>query len=240
MRRLLMMIALTIAACSEQDAPSSEGQPLGTSAPLAASAVVQQTESRKQEAEEITKSEHLVERDGKKLTIHLQSGKTLELVDSEACEDYESCRSYIYRGLIADKQFFWVIVGFYEGSQSLLISKETGEQIDTIRDPHVSPDGKFIISASDAEAYEDPGVFLWGINKGSLVSRFNFVPADYQLFNFVRWKDSTKVDLKKTVWPPKGVCPENTLAEYSVALVQTNGEWKLEALSDQGKCLANQ
>ncbi len=234
MRETLAVVALILSGCSDNEpsvAPPASPKPVSQA---------QQTESQKQEAAEIAKSESLVERNGKKLTLHLQSGKALELVDSDGCEDYESCHSYTYRGLFADKRFFWVLVNFYEGSQSLLISRETGEQVDTIRDPHASPDGKFIMSASDAEAYEDPGVFLWEINKGVLVSRFRFVPADYQLFSFGRWADPNKVELKKIAWPPKGVCPESTLAEYSVALVQTNGEWKLEAISDQGKCLANQ
>lgn len=248
MQKILAVVAaLILSACSDNEPSvalpaSPKSIPAASSALVSASAVSQgqQAESQKQEADEIAKSENLVERDGKKLTLHLQSGRALELVDSEGCEDYESCRSYINRGLIADKQFFWVLVSFYEGGQSLLISRETGEQVDTIRDPHVSPDGKFVISASDAEAYEDSGVFLWEINKGALVSRFYFVPADYQLFSFVRWVAPTKVELKKTASPQKGVCPENTPAEYPVALVQTNGEWKLEASSDQGKCLANQ
>lgn len=249
MRKMLAVaVALILSACSDKEpsvatpAPSKPTS-VSPSMPIAASASQpaprELTELEKREPDEIAKSDKLVERNGRTLILHFQSGKTLELANSEACEDYESCRFYTYRGLIADKQFFWVLVGFYEGGQSLLISRETGVQVDTIREPHVSPDGKFVVSVSDAEAYEDPGVFLWEIDKGALVSRFHFVPTDYQLYGFVKWADPTKVDLMRTTWPPKGDCLEHKLAEYPMALVEKNGEWKLEATSDKGRCLVN-
>lgn len=244
--RMVLAVAVSILSACSGETPSA-APPVSPKHVAVASAMMvgassisqtapHQTASQKQEADEIAKSDNLVERNGRMLVLRLQSGKTLELVDSEACENYEGCRVYTYRGLVADKQFYWVLLGYYEGGESLLISRNTGEQVDTIRDPHVSPDGKFIVSASDAEAYEDSGVFLWEIVGGTLVSRFSFVPKDYQLFNFARWVDANNVELVKTAWPPKGECPEGKLAEFSMKLVEKNGKWILEATSDKGKC----
>lgn len=239
--RLVMAVAVSILSACSGETPSVAQPALpqlvtaAVSMPVTASSV-SQAASQNQEADEIARSEYLVERDGKKLTLRLQSGKALELVDSKDCEDAETCRSYVYRGWIADKQFFWVLVNFYEGGQSLLISRKTGEQVDTIRDPNLSPDGKFIFSASDAEAYEDPGVFLWEIVDGALVSRFHFIPEDYQLFNFTRWIDANSVELTKTAWPPKGECPEGKLAQYPMMLVKEDVKWILKAASEKGKC----
>ncbi len=238
--RFVWIIAVSLlSACSNDDrAPASPAKAASATAATDVSKIAprQPTEMEKRESEEIAKSENLVERRGKVLSLHLQSGKAIELASSEACEDYESCRSYTYRGLIADKQFYWVLVGYYEGGESLLISRNTGEQVDTIRDPHVSPDGKFIVSASDAEAYEDPGVFLWEIVDGALVSRVHFIPEDYQLFNFTRWVDANNVELVKTARPPKGECPEGKLAHYSMTLVKENGKWILRAAAGKGEC----
>jgi hypothetical protein len=69
-----------------------------------------------------------------------------------------------------------------------------------------------------------------------MVSRFRFVPDDYQIFNFVSWVDSEKIELVKIAWAPKGECPEGKLSEFPMMLVDKNGNWLLEALSEKGKC----
>lgn len=249
--RIAMAFAFCIlGACSDKEhstAPLVPPQSMVVAAPspTTASTVSQTsprelTELEKQEPGEIAKSENLVDRKGKTLSLHLLSGKVLELSNLETCDIYENCLFYTYRGLVADKQFFLVNAAYYEGGSVLLISRKTGEQVDAISEPHVSPDGRFIVSASDADAHADAGVFLWEISEGALISQFHFVPTDYQLYKFIRWIDPNKVELLKTVWPPKDLCPENTLAEYSMALVAKNRAWALEAASDKGKCLTKQ
>ena len=131
--------------------------------PVAASAVAptlpqQLTELEKHEPDEIAKSENLVERKGKILSLRLLSGQMLNLTNLETCDVYENCLFYTYRGLVANKQFFLVNAAYYEGGGIFLISRKTGEQVDVIDDPHVSPDGKFIVSASDADAFIEAGV----------------------------------------------------------------------------------
>jgi hypothetical protein len=234
-----------LTACSEQERASSPSvapiqSMVDAASSVAATTPRELTELEKHEPAEIAKSEGLVNRAGKTLSLHLLSGKMLELNNLEPCEDYGNCLLYTYRGLVADKQFFLVNVDHYEGGEVLLISRKTGEQVDTVGEPYVSPDGKLIVSASANEAYSDAGVFLWEIVNGDLVSRFHFVPSDYQLYKFTRWIDADRMELIKITSPPEGLCSENTLAEYPVHLVKNkDNKWSLEAMSDKGKCLAN-
>lgn len=244
--RIIMTVAifLILTACSEQERASSPAVAPIQSMVIAASSVAatrprELTEFEKHESTEIANSEGLVSRAGKTLSLHLLSGKMLELNNLETCEAYEDCLFYTYRGLVADKQFFLVDASFYEGGETQLISRKNGEDVDTVDDPHVSPDGRFVVAASDHEAYSDAGVFLWEIADGVLVSRLHFVPSEYELFKFIRWIDSDTVELVKTAHTPEGLCSENTLAEYQVQLVRNNNEWLLKVISDKGKCLDN-
>ena len=239
-----------LGACSDKEHSTAHLAPpqprvVAASAPTTASAVSQAvprelTELEKHEPDEIAKSENLVERKGKTLALRLLSGKVLELTNLETCDVYEDCLFYTYRGLVADKQFFLVNAAYYEGGSVFVISRKTGELVDAINDPHVSPNGKFVVSASDYEAFRDAGVFLWEISDGALISRFYFAPTDYQLYKFIGWVDPHKVELLKTAWASEDTCPENTLAEYLMVLVSKNGTWTLEAASDKGKCLTKQ
>lgn len=247
MRTFMAIVFCMLSACSEKEhseTPIARPQSMvaAASMPIAASAAStsaprELSALEKQEPDEIAKSEGLVERQEKTLLLHLLSEKTLELINNEACGEDDSCTFYTYRGLIADKQFFLVNADYYEGGSVFVISRKTGEQVDTIDDPHVSPDGKFVVSASESDAYSDAGVFLWEIVDGALMSRLHFVAHDYQLYRFIRWIDVNNVELVKTAWPPKGECPEGKLAEFSMKLVARNGTWTLEATSDKGKCL---
>lgn len=238
MRIVMAFVLIILSACSEQDlSPTPTLPPPSRVASAVAQAAPRtMTELEKREADEIAKSENSVQRKGKILLLQLLSGKELELTNIESCENYENCVFYTYRGLIADKQFFLVNADYYEGGSVFVISRKTGEQIDTIDDPHVSSDGRFLVSASAYEAFRDPGVLLWEIVNGALVSRFHFIPEDYQLFKFIRWVDANNVELVKTAWPPKGECPEGKLAEFPMTLIGENEKWTLEASSEKGKC----
>lgn len=242
MRIAIAFLLCVLSACSEQERQSASPNTLQKgSAGLQPSAVPtaiprEMTKLEKQEANEIAKSESRAERKGKTLSLHPLSGKVVELTNIESCENFDSCVFYTYRGQIADGQFFLVNADYYEGGSVFVISRKTGEQIDTIDDPHVSPEGRYIVSASAYEAGRDSGVFLWEIVDGALVARFRYIPEDYQLFTFNRWIDSNSVELVKTAWPPKGECPEGKLAEFSMRLVDKNGKWLLEAASEKGKC----
>jgi hypothetical protein len=249
MRIAMAFVFCLLSACSEKEHSVAPVVPLqsvgGTASQQTIASATSQSAPRelselgKHEPDEITESENLVERKEKTLSFQLLSGKVIELTNIESCENYENCVFYTYRGLIADKQFFLVNADYYEGGSVFVISRKTGEKVDTVDDPHVSPDGKYIVSASEYEAFRDAGVFLWEIVDGTLVSRFHYAPDDYQLFRFISWIDTNNVELIKTTQPPVGLCPKGTPAEYSMKLVANKGTWTLGAVSDNGKCYQN-
>ncbi|MFM9912576.1 MAG: hypothetical protein ACKVN9_03490 [Methylophilaceae bacterium] len=182
-----------------------------------------------------SKNSSLVQRDGKILSLKLSSGKHITLLNRESCETSNDCIYYWYRGLIAGKQFYWVTVGYYEGQTNLLISRKDGKQYDVIDEPHVSPNGNFVVSASAAEAYSPSGVFLWEIRNNSLIKRFFFEPPPTQLglYRFSRWSNARIVELIKVTHAPDGFysedCPSSfSLIEFPVHLVFKQGRWKLD------------
>ena len=251
MKRIIIAFAFCIlSACSDKEqssVPLAPPQPMEVAASTSPATTAtpqivprELTELERNEPGEIEKSENLVARKGQALSLRLLSGKWLYLTNLETCDVYENCLFYTYRGLVVDKQFFLVNATYYEGGSVFIISRKTGEQVDVINDPHISPDGRYIASANDAEAHDDAGVFLWEISDGVLISRFHFVPTDYQLYKFIRWIDPHKVELLKTAWPSNDLCPENTLAEYLMILGEKNGTWTLEAAPDKGRCLTKQ
>lgn len=183
------------------------------------------SEVEKREPSELAKSENFAERNGEILLLHLESGRSVSLLNRDSCDSFENCLIYVYRGLLADKQFFLVDARFYEGGRTLLFSRKTGEQFDIKGEPNLSPNGKFIVVASDDEL-GDPGVYLWEISNGILIQRFGFNPSEYQLYKFTRWVGSDTVEMIKTTWA-RDICP-NSLVEFPVQLVAQNGVWRLE------------
>src|ERR1035438_3719927 len=116
----MMRIAMTftlfclLAACSDKKhsaMPVTQPQSMVVTAamPVAASAVAptlpqQLTELEKHEPDEIAKSENLVERKGKILSLRLLSGQMLNLTNLETCDVYENCLFYTYRGLVRSEE----------------------------------------------------------------------------------------------------------------------------------------
>jgi hypothetical protein len=194
----------------------------------------------------LAQSTGLAQRNGKKLSLQLASGKPAIYMNQVSCDDGPShCVYYYYRGMLADRQFYWVVAGYYEGGDSFLISRKTGHRYDVIDEPHVSPDGENVVAASEDEAYSPSGVFLWKIKNGELSKRFYSAPTQFALYRFVRWNGSKVVELVKTTNAPNDFytedCPSNLFpVEFPVRLVSTKGTWKLDETVDnkQIKCIS--
>lgn len=243
---LAIAVLAFLGACSDKDQSDSEskrtdiGASPSASRPstnLAASAPEatgqhEPSELEKHEPIELAKSENFAARNGQTLVLHLESGKSIDLLNLDSCNSYENCLVYVYRGLIADKQFFLVNANLYEGGTTLLFSRKTGEKYAIIGEPNVSPNGKYIVAASDDEG-GDPGVYLWEIGNGLLIQRFNFEPSEYQLYRFTRWVGSDKVEMIKTMWA-RDICPKSPV-EFPVQLVAQKGAWKLEGAMEKEK-----
>ena len=207
----------------------SASAPISSSAPKSPPAVVSAEQSdhadpRFQEPKELANSAGLAERKEGTIFLHLISGKSITLKNN-SCDKVEECVEYVFRGLVADKQFFLVDEYYYEGGTTLLFSRNTGEKYDIIDNPIVSLDGKYIVVASEREDGH-AGAYLWEINDGILISRFKYAPSEYELFRFNRWVDSTKVEMTKLMWA-RDFCPDS-LVVFPVTLdLNKDNKWLL-------------
>jgi hypothetical protein len=240
---LFLLAAWLICACSEQPGnatgPTSSsgnkagaGMPSPTITPRASSARVS-PEIDRQEQHMLEQSGQLAERNGKTLSLRLESGKTVEFTDSDNCESYEVCQIHVFGGLIADRHFFHLTTLFYEGSGSWVIARNTGEKFEVFDAPHVSPDGKFLVAAG-ASMLDRSGVFLWEIVDNKLVQRSLDSAKDNDLYQFVRWSGSDKVEILRLEIEPDGVCKQK-YTQYPVRLVLQGKAWKLDDTVDKDK-----
>jgi hypothetical protein len=227
-----IILAFLLCACSDQNA----------SAPVAKSGKVPHTpiqapprEPSKRELVELAKSENLVTRKDKTLRFQLLSGKSVELTDLVPCEDFDNCVIYEYEGLIADKQLFLITTVLYESFGALVISRKTGEDYWIFDRPHISPDGKFLVTAFSTDN-ADSGLHLWEISDGRLTPRFKM---ENDQFSFTRWVGSDKVELMKreSSNSANAVC---SVKDVPVHLVAYKDEWKLEESSEKDKAVCVQ
>ncbi|MCX7176149.1 MAG: hypothetical protein NT159_19935 [Proteobacteria bacterium] len=210
------LILLTLSALSAEAAADTDAQN------------VDHSSIEQREALAIATSGDVAQRKGKLLTLQLASGDLVKLADGNSCSGSNDCHSYAYVGLLGNKQFVVVEERFYEGGNTLLISRQTGAQYNVHAEPHLSPNGKYIVSASEAEAYNSPGVYLWEVRNGGLIGRYLYEPTNYELYRFSRWKGSNEVQLIRTTHAEKHGCPDNTLVELTVRLVARRSGWELE------------
>jgi hypothetical protein len=135
-------------------------------------------------------------------------------------------------GLSPDRQFFVVKLRLWEGSNVYWVSRSTGVKYEVYAEPHISPDGKNIVTAMPSEAYDINGVFLWEIRGGGLTKKFHLEPTEYALYSFVRWLRPDAVKLKKITRADKAACPRKQFMEIPVRLVQGGAQWKLDERLD--------
>jgi hypothetical protein len=247
MARFLMVVCgvCLLLGCSKQEPPrhSSAATPTVGKAASAPATVVATPNwfdrIKKQEAGELLKSQGAATREGLVLKLQLASGKPLQLTDKPNCESDADCLHHVYRGTVADGQFYWVEVAYYEGSTVLLIAKKTGEQVDVSAEPHLSPDGKYLVTISgegDMAYGGDPSILLWEITDGEMKSSFKLSPEGVYYFQFENWDGSEKINLKAIKDPPEGLCKKYELAEYPMTLLRQHDRWAFQPGSEPPKC----
>ena len=96
----------------------------------------------------------IARRAGKKLLLKLDSGSTKLFTSTDDCETVgESCVDTSLVGYLPLKHLFVVLERRYEGFNSIVVSRRTGD-VFRIADgvPHFSPDGKrFVVVAFDEQ-----------------------------------------------------------------------------------------
>jgi hypothetical protein len=195
-------------------------------------------EDTQAEAKALKKFASIAKREGKILSLSLVSGKSVSFRNKDSCTGYEDCEAYLFSGLLPATEFFVVNVALYEGSNVYLVSKQTGARYAVYAEPHISPDGKHVVSASPAEAYNTNGLFLWEVRSGSLVQRFHLEPSTYALYRFSRWDGPHAVELMKFTNATKDMCPNSNHMELPVRLFSEKGMWQLDesSMKDKVQC----
>jgi hypothetical protein len=117
---------------------------------------------------DVLAKDSLVKREGSRLTIQLQNGKQRIMANNNSeGEDYIGYTYAANYPAIKRKGFF---ISYYEGSAFELVNTINGDSMVTWSAPSVSPDKKFIITASmDLVAAFDPNGFqLFSVNNNDI------------------------------------------------------------------------
>lgn len=149
------------------------------------------------------------------------------------CQGFEDCTLYRLVGLSSNRRFFIVTLTGWEQSTLYWVSRSNGKIYEVYDSPHLSPDGKHIVTAAASEMYDANGVFLWEIKNSELTEKFRFEPTYYALYSFERWLNPDTAELKKFTNADKTVCPKNSfMMDVSVKLIRKDNQWKLDESLD--------
>lgn len=188
------------------------------------------------EEQRIAQSRGLASRTDKALSLTLLSKKKLAFYDSESCDVPADCVVYTYKGTLAKNQFFIVEAGYYEGGTIFIISRQTGAKYEIFDDPHLSPDGRYILASPASEAtWGENGIYLWRIQNGGLVKEFGYEPSEYALYEFIKWINPHTALLEKTMHADKISC--DGLAAIQVTFAKKNNVWELQDNVHSMRCL---
>jgi hypothetical protein len=180
------------------------------------------------EAQALRELAPIAKRAGKTLSLSLKRRGSVHFETVDTCSGPDDCEAYYLMGLSPDRQFFVVKQRLWEGDNVFWVSRSNGVKYEMYAEPHVSPDGKNIVTAIPSEAYGINGVFLWEIRDGMLTKRFHFEPTEYALYSFVRWLGPAAVELKKFTRADAAVCAGRQYMEVSVRLVRKGAHWSLD------------
>lgn len=141
---------------------------------------------------DVLKKDSLVKRDGNKLTIRLENGKQRIMTNNNSDSDDYIGYTYVASYPAIKRKGF--IVTYYEGSGFELVSTVNGDSMMTWSAPAVSPDKKYLLTASmDLVAAFDPNGFqLFSAAKDTVkpigeISLTNWGPG------MVQWINNTTV-----------------------------------------------
>lgn len=135
--------------------------------------------------------------DSLKIVFKLNNG-TDSVLTNNTNEDDDGYKVYNYVNSCADMEYWLIFIGYYEGSEYLLVDKEDGRKIYIWGPPVVSPDKKcFITYSSDIEA----GFTYNGIQLFEIINRKAVLKWQKEINTWgpdeVRWKDNNTLYIKK-------------------------------------------
>jgi hypothetical protein len=174
-----------------------------------------------------------VMRVGHQLSLPLQSGEMLTLVDASEHEaeyeaEYEGEGWYSYMEYIESINSHLVHLQYYEGDAFLLVNANTGIQtlIDTV--PVVSPDRTHFVTASASEAYNPNRVQIWRVTEAAAELEWEYEPTDWGPIN-PQWVSSTQVTVEAMPMEFMMREPSDPNAPLTqIAIEQRSNAWSLQ------------
>ncbi|RZL39825.1 MAG: hypothetical protein EOP35_02740 [Rubrivivax sp.] len=139
---------------------------------------------------------------------------------------------YRYAGTLTGGRFHIVTVAYYEGDSFWLVSADSARKTEVFAEPHLSPDGRFIVAASASDAHNINGVFIWEATPGGLTERLRHEPQAYALHEFVRWRDDGSIELSRTSLGDGQHCDRSKLMLSTVRLARGGNAWRFGAASN--------
>jgi hypothetical protein len=173
-------------------------------------------------------------RDGERLTLHLASGASKTLLDTNECGPdnlvYERCVHYHFLGHLQKQQFFLLSESFYEGANFVLIDEVTGE-LQRFGDlPRFSPTGNHVLILNDDDEGDgDDGIEIWRRHGHHLMREYAGSPAEsstggYTHYYLEQWPDEAHIDLRAETFVGGRQVPDITRVRLSLAFTG----WKAE------------
>ena len=149
-------------------------------------------QSYKESDSEVIEDTVNVKRDSLKLAFHLRNGADSVLIN-DTTEGWSNYIDYSYIESCKDIDYWLLGIGYYEGSQYLIVDRENGKKIWIWGMPVYSPDNKhFVTYSCDLEAgYDSNGFQLFEIRNNKAIHKWSKIIRDWGPIE-IRWKnDST-------------------------------------------------
>lgn len=159
------------------------------------------------EAGLLAASEGRAWRDGGRLTMKLEDGRTLALADDLVCGQLacppQVFRSFDYAGMSPDRRYHVVDEHWNEASAAMLVDVKTGGITDLLGTPKFSPDGKrAVTSVTDLEWSAPRRLEIWSLTSTAPGIEFSLSAKDEDdtVYEVVAWSDADHIRLSRGPW----------------------------------------
>jgi hypothetical protein len=171
----------------------------------------------------------LFSRDGDKLTLKLDGGKSKVYIGNRAACDWDNvdtAKCLIFRLLRYYPQTRSLLVekAFYECGDELFISRRTGSEIviSEANAPVLSPNANYLLSIDTSDACDRKyDIAVWSMQSDPPRLEFSYQAKQYENWEVKGWQDDTRITLQ--AWINSDKASYDQLAE----LVRQEGGWKL-------------
>lgn len=195
---LKRILALILFPCLPLLPGPSSGQTGASQAP-----VVCETRDNTEDAACLNKLKGLFTRNGDKLTINLDGGKSKTYAgNSAACaaDNVEKCVIFTMARYFPQSRSYVIAKGYYEGADYLFVNRRTGSELVVAEIPALSPNAKFLISIDQNDAGErDYDIGIWSMDSDPPKQEFKYKAKQYENWEVTAWKDDAHLGMKAWV-----------------------------------------